>query len=149
MFKNLKIQNQVENVLKNYVSIITSKEHIIDLYEEWHHPNIEEHKKIMWVVKDLKALLSELPKVDTYSFKLYNITYLFARHPEDGIDRLLDGLHDLMINFVDASGTYQANESFIDFFKSYKTLRCFLQELKEIEREAIIEIIKKENHCLN
>jgi len=139
MKKKVKVKESVKTLIMNGQTVNEINENLQELFEEWHNPDPTHHKNIMWVFKDLKKLLSNLNKYDTSSFNLQYIKSLFSIHPEDGIDKLLDGLHDLMINYIDTPDSCLTRNDHIKIFKSYRSLRGFLQELKLIEREANIE----------
>lgn len=140
MNTNLKIQKTVKKLLESGQSLNEINNNLNSLIADWYHPIECKHKNTVWVYKRLKGLLIHLNNINLDDAKVNKIiNSWFSIHPEDGIDDLSDNLHDLMLNWLDTPDGYQSKEVHESTFKTYRTLRKFLNELKIIEREINIK----------
>lgn len=130
---NIEIQKSVRNLLESEQSINEIKNNLDYIMADWYNPIESEHKNVTWVYKFLTHSL-ELIKSGAEETNDV-ITNYFSYHPEDGIDNYIDSLHDLMINWLDTPESSQSSKEHISNFKTYRTLRKFLKELKLVEIE--------------
>jgi len=140
MKANLKIQKSIEKLLKSGQSLNEINNNLNTIIVDWYHPIEDKHRNTVWVYRLLNDLLVHLNNVNLCNADVSKmINSWFSIHPEDGIDDLIDNLHDLMLCWLDNTEAFQSEEVHVSVFKTYRTLRNFLTELKIIEREINIK----------
>lgn len=139
---NQAIENCTKKLFKEEQSIYELKENLTVIYENWFHPSIERHKKVMFEYQTLKELLNLLILSPTKQELINNkIISFFSVHTTEGVSGILLCFKDLFINYIDPTDGSYSSEVYIKKFKTYNIISNFLIELTDIESDFYIQKI--------